>query len=60
MLHQQISSQAAGSLVVLVVWVYYSAQIFYLGAEFTHTHALANRNQLEKPREQAAFDPKAA
>jgi membrane protein len=39
---------AAGSLVVLVVWVYYSAQIFYFGAEFTHVHALANRNQLKK------------
>lgn len=26
---------AAGSLVVLLVWVYYSAQIFLLGAEFT-------------------------
>jgi membrane protein len=26
---------AAGSLVVIVVWVYYSAQIFLLGAEFT-------------------------
>jgi membrane protein len=26
---------AAGSLVALVVWVYYSAQIFLLGAEFT-------------------------
>lgn len=38
---------AAGSLVVLVVWVYYSAQIFYLGAEFTHVHALANRNALQ-------------
>lgn len=38
---------AAGSLVVLVVWVYYSAQIFYFGAEFTHVHALANRNQLK-------------
>jgi membrane protein len=25
----------AGSLVVLLVWVYYSAQILYLGAEFT-------------------------
>jgi membrane protein len=37
---------AAGSLVVLVVWVYYSAQIFYFGAEFTHVHALANRNKL--------------
>jgi membrane protein len=38
---------AAGSLVVLVVWVYYSAQIFYFGAEFTHVHSLANRNQLK-------------
>jgi membrane protein len=37
---------AAGSLVVLVVWVYYSAQIFYFGAEFTHVHSLANRQQL--------------
>ncbi|MGC9030321.1 MAG: YihY/virulence factor BrkB family protein [Desulfomonilaceae bacterium] len=26
---------AAGSLVVLMIWVYYSAQIFFLGAEFT-------------------------
>jgi membrane protein len=30
---------AAGSLVVFLVWVYYSAQIFLLGAEFTHTFA---------------------
>ena len=41
---------AAGSLVVLVVWVYYSAQIFYFGAEFTHVHALANRKQLRPLR----------
>ncbi len=27
---------AAGSLVVLLVWVYYSAQILFFGAEFTH------------------------
>ncbi len=39
---------AAGSLVVLVLWVYYSAQIFYFGAEFTHAHSLANRNKLEQ------------
>jgi membrane protein len=26
----------AGSLVVVVVWVYYSSQIFYFGAELTH------------------------
>jgi membrane protein len=30
---------AAGSLVVLLVWVYYSAQIFLLRAEFTWIHA---------------------
>jgi membrane protein len=45
---------AAGSLVVLVSWVYYSAQIFYFGAEFTHAHGLANRNQLEQPLRKAA------
>jgi membrane protein len=32
---------AAGSLVVVMVWVYYSAQIFYLGAEFTRVYAHA-------------------
>jgi membrane protein len=31
---------AAGSLVVVLVWVYYSAQIFFLGAEFTRIYAL--------------------
>jgi membrane protein len=30
---------AAGSLVVVLVWVYYSAQIFLLGAEFTWVFA---------------------
>lgn len=32
---------AAGSLVVLLVWVYYSSIILYLGAEFTRAYALA-------------------
>lgn len=31
---------AAGSLVALLLWIYYSAQIFYLGAEFTRQYAL--------------------
>lgn len=31
---------AAGSLVVLLLWVYYSAQIFFLGASFTRQYAL--------------------
>lgn len=30
---------AAGSLIVLLVWIYYSAQVFLLGAEFTHIYA---------------------
>jgi membrane protein len=31
---------AAGSVVVLLVWVYYSAQVFLYGAELTHVVAL--------------------
>jgi membrane protein len=31
---------AAGSLVMAMIWVYYSAQIFLLGAEFTWAYAL--------------------
>ena len=30
---------AAGSLVVLIVWIYYSAQILFLGAELTQVYA---------------------
>ncbi len=30
---------AAGSLVAVVVWIYYSAQIFFFGAEFTRVYA---------------------
>jgi membrane protein len=33
------SFAAAGSLVVLVAWVYYAAQIFLLGAEFTKVYS---------------------
>lgn len=31
---------AAGSVVALLLWIYYSAQIFFLGAEFTRHYAL--------------------
>lgn len=46
---------AAGSLIVVFVWVYYSAQIFLLGAEFTWVYAtsLGSMKSLPK-REQAA------
>lgn len=30
---------AAGSIIILMVWVYYSAIILYLGAEFTKVHS---------------------
>jgi membrane protein len=33
---------AAGSIMVLLVWIYYSAQIFLLGAEFTHVFAYSH------------------
>jgi membrane protein len=31
---------AAGSVIAILLWVYYSAQIFFLGAEFTRQYAL--------------------
>ena len=30
---------AAGSVIVLMVWIYFSMQIFLFGAEFTHEYA---------------------
>jgi membrane protein len=40
--HTAIASSfgAAGSVIALLLWVYYSAQIFFLGAEFTRQYAL--------------------
>ena len=32
---------AAGSLILVILWTYYSAQVFLLGAEFTHVYAHA-------------------
>lgn len=31
---------AAGSVVILILWVYYSAQIFFYGSLFTHEYAM--------------------
>jgi membrane protein len=31
---------AAGSLIALLLWIYYSAQIFFFGAVFTRQFAL--------------------
>ena len=48
---------AAGSLVVVLLWVYYSAQIFLIGAEFTWVYAntLGSRRGTEKAPGRAAL-----
>ena len=43
---------AAGSLVILLLWVYYSAQILFLGAEFTRVYA-AHQGKEMTPTENA-------
>lgn len=45
---------AAGSLAVLLVWVYYSGQIFLLGAEFTWVYAHREGTRVGKDAEQPA------
>ncbi len=54
---------AAGSVVALIVWVYYSAQIFFFGAEFTRIYADERARQTKgvtaKPTSTAASAPNA-
>jgi membrane protein len=40
---------AAGGLIVLLYWIYYSAQIFLLGAEFTKIYANTHGSRRKKP-----------
>src|ERR1044071_3960147 len=47
---------AAGSLVVLLLWVYYAAQILFFGAEFTQVYARTHGSMAEA-KEQAAAAP---
>ena len=47
---------AAGSLVVILLWVYYSALIFFFGAEFTRVHSRQFRTEA-KPEEGAVRVP---
>ena len=35
---------AAGSIVVVLLWSYWSAQIFFFGLEFTHEYARSSRS----------------
>ncbi len=50
--HSTIQSTygAAGSLAALLLWIYYSAQIFFLGAEFTQVYG---RTKGSRQREEA-------
>ena len=52
--HSSVGSAygAAGSLVILMIWVYYSAQVFLLGAEFTQVYA-ERRGSRIKPEDSA-------
>lgn len=47
---------AAGSLVVLVVWVYYSAQILIFGVELTHVYALSHGSKQRRSLTESSTD----
>jgi membrane protein len=48
---------AAGSLVVVLLWVYYSALIFFLGAELTRIYSRRHRKHRAAPEEGAMHVP---
>lgn len=43
---------AAGSLVLLLLWIYYSAQILFFGAEFTQVYANAHSSRKVLPEDE--------
>jgi membrane protein len=45
---------AAGSMIALLLWVYYSAQIFFFGAEFARQYALQLGSLRDKPNDAVA------
>lgn len=51
---------AAGSLVILLVWVYYSAQILLYGAEFTQVYANRRGEHIVPTKEANVVNPKKA
>ena len=48
---------AAGSLVIVLVWVYYSSQLFFLGAEFTKVYTRTFGSHFANKLEMAAPKP---
>jgi membrane protein len=47
---------AAGSVIALLLWIYYSAQIFFLGAEFTRQYALSFGSLKQLKKQQNELD----
>lgn len=45
---------AAGSLIIILVWVYYSAQILFFGAAFTRVYALSQGSHQDEDKLTAA------
>jgi membrane protein len=48
---------AAGSLVLLLLWIYYSAQILFFGAEFTQVYANKYGSKIVPESEEKAAQP---
>src|SRR5690606_26502501 len=49
-----ITYGTAASIIIILVWVYYSAVILYFGAEFTKIYALHSGEGI-KPKQTAVF-----
>ncbi len=47
---------AAGSLVVLLIWMYYSTQIFFIGAVITKVIAFEKKESLELKRSRIVLE----
>jgi membrane protein len=50
---------AAGSIILLLLWVYYSAQIIFLGAEFTEVYARRIGSGIRPDEDAVALTPEA-
>jgi membrane protein len=48
---------AAGPLVILLLWIYYSSLIFFFGAEFTQVYSRAYGSRIGKPAEALGEHP---
>lgn len=48
---------AAGSLIVLLIWVYYTSQIFFFGAEYTRAYAALRGHGIQPDANALAIPP---